>query len=158
MPNLSVAENTFIGREPVRRHFVSWPTMLREAREVADKLDLQVEPLTPVYALSVAELMRLLVDEHQMSWDVAWDITRKTLAYTDHTLLPEALEKWPIHLFGSLLPRHLEIIYEINCRFLDEIRLKYPNDASRIARMSLIDEKGERYVRMAHLATVGTIK
>ena len=80
-------------------------------------------------SIGVAELMRLLVDEHQMDWDVAWDITRKTLAYTNHTLLPEALEKWPINLFGSLLPRHLEIIYEINRRFLDEIRLKYPNDA-----------------------------
>ena len=107
-------------------------------------------------SIGVAELMRLLVDEHQMEWDLAWDITRKTFAYTNHTLLPEALEKWPIKLFGSLLPRHLEIIYEINRRFLDEIRLKYPNDASRIARMSLIDESGERYVRMAYLATVGS--
>src|SRR5271165_2908543 len=102
--------------------------------------------------------MRLLVDEHQMDWDVAWDITRNTFAYTNHTLLPEALEKWSINLFGSLLPRHLEIIYEINRRFLDEVRLKYPNDASRIARMSLIDESGERYVRMAYLATVGSHK
>jgi starch phosphorylase len=107
-------------------------------------------------SIGVAELMRLLVDEHHMDWDLAWDITRKTFAYTNHTLLPEALEKWPIKLFGSLLPRHLEIIYEINRRFLDEIRLKYPNDASRIARMSLIDESGERYVRMAYLATVGS--
>ena len=109
-------------------------------------------------SIGVAELMRLLVDRHQMEWEVAWDITRKTFAYTNHTLLPEALEKWPINLFGSLLPRHLEIIYEINRRFLDEIRLKYPYDASRIARMSLIDESGERYVRMAHLATVGSHK
>ena len=109
-------------------------------------------------SIGVAELMRLLVDEHQMDWDVAWDITRKTFAYTNHTLLPEALEKWPINLFGSLLPRHLEIIYEINRRFLDEVRLRYPNDASRIARMSLIDESGERYVRMAYLASVGSHK
>jgi starch phosphorylase len=107
-------------------------------------------------SIGVAELMRLLLDEHQMDWDAAWEITRKTFAYTNHTLLPEALEKWPINLFGSLLPRHLEIIYEINRRFLDEIRLKYPNDLSRIARMSLIDESGERYVRMAYLATVGS--
>jgi glycogen phosphorylase len=106
-------------------------------------------------SIGVAELMRLLVDEHQMDWDEAWDITRKTFAYTNHTLLPEALEKWPVSLFGSLLPRHLEIIYEINRRFLDEVRLKYPNDTSRLARMSLIDESGERYVRMAYLATVG---
>jgi starch phosphorylase len=109
-------------------------------------------------SIAVAELMRLLVDEHQMDWDVAWDITRKTFAYTNHTLLPEALEKWPIHLLGSLLPRHLEIIYEINRRFLDEVRFKYPNDASRITRMSLIDESGEKYVRMAYLATVGSHK
>jgi glycogen phosphorylase len=107
-------------------------------------------------SIGVAELMRLLVDEHQMDWDVAWDITRKTFAYTNHTLLPEALEKWSISLFGSLLPRHLEIIYEINRRFLDEVRLKYPNDTPRIARMSLIDESGEKYVRMAYLATVGS--
>ncbi|MBV9492572.1 MAG: glycogen/starch/alpha-glucan phosphorylase [Verrucomicrobia bacterium] len=107
-------------------------------------------------SVGVAELMRLLVDEHQIDWEAAWDITRKTFAYTNHTLLPEALEKWPINLFGSLLPRHLEIIYEINRRFLDEVRLKYPNDPERIARMSLIDEGGERYVRMAYLATVGS--
>jgi starch phosphorylase len=109
-------------------------------------------------SIGVAELMRLLVDKHLMGWDEAWDITQKTFAYTNHTLLPEALEKWPVNLFGSLLPRHLEIIYEINRRFLDEIRLKYPYDASRIARMSLIDESGERYVRMAYLATVGSHK
>ncbi|MBV9998541.1 MAG: glycogen/starch/alpha-glucan family phosphorylase, partial [Verrucomicrobia bacterium] len=102
-------------------------------------------------SIGVAELMRLLVDEHQVGWETAWDITRKTFAYTNHTLLPEALEKWPIKLFGSLLPRHLEIIYEINRRFLEEVRLKYPNDPARIARMSLIDEGGERYVRMAYL-------
>jgi starch phosphorylase len=100
--------------------------------------------------------MRLLVDEHQMDWDTAWKITENTFAYTNHTLLPEALEKWPISLFDSLLPRHLEIIYEINRRFLDEVRLKYPNDTARVARMSLIDESGERYVRMAYLATVGS--
>ena len=107
-------------------------------------------------SIGVAELMRLFVDEHQMGWDAAWEITRNTFAYTNHTLLPEALEKWPISLFGRLLPRHLEIIYEINRRFLDEVRLKYPNDASRVTRMSLIDESGERYVRMAYLATVGS--
>jgi len=109
-------------------------------------------------SIGVAELMRLLVDEHQMAWDTAWEITEKTFAYTNHTLLPEALEKWPISLFGSLLPRHLEIIYEINRRFLDQVRLKFGDDLSRIARMSLIDEGGERYVRMAYLATVGSHK
>jgi starch phosphorylase len=109
-------------------------------------------------SIGVAELMRLLVDEHQMAWDTAWEITGKTFAYTNHTLLPEALEKWPISLFGTLLPRHLEIIYEINRRFLDQVRLRFGDDLSRIARMSLIDEGGERYVRMAYLATVGSHK
>jgi starch phosphorylase len=109
-------------------------------------------------SIAVAELMRLLVDKYRMDWDAAWEITEKTFAYTNHTLLPEALEKWPVSLFGSLLPRHLEIIYEINRRFLDGIRLKYPNDVSRVARMSLIDETGGKYVRMAYLATVGSHK
>jgi starch phosphorylase len=107
-------------------------------------------------AIAVAELMRLLVDEHSVDWDTAWHVTRNTFAYTNHTLLPEALEKWPVPLFGSLLPRHLEIIYEINRHFLDEVRLKFPGDDARLARMSLIDEGGERYVRMAHLAAVGS--
>jgi starch phosphorylase len=107
-------------------------------------------------AVAIAELMRLLVDQHGMDWDAAWHITRNTFAYTNHTLLPEALEKWPVPLFGRLLPRHLEILYEINRRFLDEVRAKFPGDDARIARMSLIDEGGERAVRMAHLATVGS--
>lgn len=107
-------------------------------------------------AIAVAELMRLLVDEHAMDWDSAWHVTQNTFAYTNHTLLPEALEKWPVGLFGNLLPRHLEIIYEINRRFLDEVRAKFPGDDDRLARMSLIDETGERYVRMANLATVGS--
>jgi len=107
-------------------------------------------------AIAVAELMHLLVDDHRMDWNTAWNITRKTFAYTNHTLLPEALEKWPVHLIGQLLPRHLEIIYEINSRFLDEIRQAFPGDTARLSRMSLIDETGERFVRMAHLATVGS--
>ncbi len=107
-------------------------------------------------SIAVAELMRLLVDEYDMDWEPAWDITRRTFAYTNHTLLPEALERWSVPLFASLLPRHLEIIYEINRRFLDEARLRYPEDEGRIARLSLIDEGGERYVRMAHLACVGS--
>jgi starch phosphorylase len=107
-------------------------------------------------SIAVAELMRLLVDEHAMDWDRAWFITQKTFAYTNHTLLPEALEKWPLRLFSSLLPRHLEIIYEINRRFLDTVRTCYPGDGERVARLSLIDETGERYVRMAHLASVGS--
>jgi starch phosphorylase len=107
-------------------------------------------------ALGVAELMRLLVDVHGMGWDPAWEITRRTFAYTNHTLLPEALEKWPVDMFGLILPRHLEIVYEINRRFLDEVRGRYPGDGDRAARLSLIDETGVRAVRMAHLASVGS--
>ena len=106
-------------------------------------------------AIAVAELMRIMVDEHFMDWDTAWDVTTHTFAYTNHTLLPEALEKWGLPLFRSLLPRHLEIIYEINRRFLDEVREKYPNDPGRVASLSIIDEHGEKYVRMANLACVG---
>ncbi len=107
-------------------------------------------------SIAVAELMRLLVDEHLIDWDTAWHITQNTFAYTNHTLLPEALEKWPVPLFSSLLPRHLEIIYEINRRFLDELRTKYGVDDRKIASLSLIDEAGEKYVRMANLASVGS--
>ncbi|MBV8900803.1 MAG: glycogen/starch/alpha-glucan phosphorylase, partial [Verrucomicrobia bacterium] len=126
----------------------------RDLNEFHEAFAVQLNDTHP--SIGIAELMRLLVDEHQLQWETAWDITRKTFAYTNHTLLPEALEKWPVRLFGDLLPRHLEIIYEINRRFLDEVRLKYPGDAARVARMSLIDESGERYVRMAYLATVGS--
>ena len=107
-------------------------------------------------AIAVAELMRLLVDEHTLDWDEAWKITCATFAYTNHTLLPEALEKWSVDLFHALLPRHLEIIYEINRRFLDDVRAKFPGDDARIARLSLIDESGPRYVCMANLATVAS--
>jgi starch phosphorylase len=100
--------------------------------------------------------MRLLVDDYDLDWDTAWDVTQRTFAYTNHTLLPEALEKWSIELFGSILPRHLEIIYEINHRFLDEVRLAFPDEPERAPRMSIIDESGPRYVRMAHLACVGS--
>ncbi len=107
-------------------------------------------------AIAVAELMRLLVDENAMDWDTAWNVTTHALSYTNHTLLPEALEQWPLGLFGSLLPRHLEIINEINRRHLDVVRAKFPGDEDRVRRLSLIDEGGEHHVRMAHLATVGS--
>ncbi|HEY4353067.1 MAG TPA: glycogen/starch/alpha-glucan phosphorylase, partial [Paraburkholderia sp.] len=107
-------------------------------------------------SIAVAELMRLLVDEKLLPWDEAWEITRRALAYTNHTLLPEALETWGLPLFQSVLPRPLEIIYEINRRFLDEVRHRYPGDEARIERMSMIDESGAKRVRMAHLATVGS--
>jgi len=107
-------------------------------------------------SIAVAELMRLLMDEHAMEWDQAWAITQQTCGYTNHTLLAEALERWPLPLFARLLPRHLEIIYEINRRFLDDIRLRYPSDDQLLQRLSLIDEAGGKYIRMAHLASVGS--
>ncbi|MBD2428954.1 glycogen/starch/alpha-glucan phosphorylase [Phormidium sp. FACHB-1136] len=119
-----------------------------------EKFSIQLNDTHP--AIASAELMRLLLDEHGLDWTLAWEITQKTFAYTNHTLLPEALEKWPISLFGKLLPRHLEIIYEINRRFLELVRMRFPKDAARLARMSLIDESGERYVRMANLACVSS--
>jgi starch phosphorylase len=119
-----------------------------------EKFAIQLNDTHP--SIAVAELMRLLVDELAMDWDRAWAITRRTFAYTNHTLLPEALERWPVELFGRLLPRHLEIIYEINARFLDEVRIAFFGDEQRLQRMSLIDESGERFVRMAHLASVGS--
>jgi starch phosphorylase len=107
-------------------------------------------------AMSVAELMRILLDQAQLSWDQAWAITLRTLAYTNHTLLPEALERWPVELFEMLTPRHLEIIYEINRRFLGDVRRYYPGDEARVQRMSLIEEGQVRKVRMAHLAVIGS--
>ncbi len=106
--------------------------------------------------LAVAELMRLLLDEKKMAWDQAWDITTRTMAYTNHTLLPEALETWPIRLFEELLPRLLEIIYEINAHFLSLVAKHWPGDIDRQRRMSIIDEQGERSIRMAHLAIIGS--
>ncbi|MFZ5482865.1 MAG: glycogen/starch/alpha-glucan phosphorylase [Pseudomonadota bacterium] len=107
-------------------------------------------------AVAIAELMRILIDEQDIEWDRAWGIVRKTFAYTNHTLLPEALEQWPVHLFARVLPRHHEIILEINARFLDEVRIRFLGDHGRLSRMSLINEHGDRYVRMANLACVGS--
>ena len=107
-------------------------------------------------AIAVAELMRLLLDDKHLEWDEAWDITSRSLSYTNHTLLPEALEKWGLDLFGSLLPRHLELIYEINRRFLQQVRLKYPGNDQILRRVSIIDDEGHKAVRMAHLATIAS--
>ncbi len=125
-----------------------------ELNKLHEKFVIQLNDTHP--AIAVAELMRLLLDDHRLSWDEAWTVTQGVFNYTNHTLMPEALERWPIPLFGGLLPRHLEIIYEINQRFLEEVRERYPDDAARVARLSLIDETGPRYVRMAHLACVGS--
>lgn len=107
-------------------------------------------------AIAVPELMRILVDQYSIPWERSWDITRKVFSYTNHTLLPEAMEKWSIDLIGQELPRHLEIIFEINKRFLETIRLQYPGDEERLARMSLIEESSPKNVRMANLAVVGS--
>ena len=120
----------------------------------AEKFVVQLNDTHP--ALAVVELMRLLLDDHGLNWEQAWDITRHTFCYTNHTLLPEALETWSVALFERLLPRHLDLIYEINRRFLDEVRMRFLGDEARVWRMSLIAEGGERRVRMANLAVVGS--
>ena len=127
-----------------------------DIREFAAKYAVQLNDTHP--ALAVAELMRLLMDVHGLGWDEAWDICHSTFAYTNHTLLPEALETWPLPLLQRLLPRHTEIVFEINRRFLDELRERFPGDDARARRMSLIGEDGEKCVRMAHLATVASHK
>jgi starch phosphorylase len=119
-----------------------------------EKVAIQLNDTHP--ALAVAELMRILLDQAKLGWDEAWDLTVRTLAYTNHTLLPEALETWPIALFEIGLPRHLEIIYEVNRRFLDDVRKSHPGDEDRVRRVSLIQEVPEKRVRMAHLAVVGS--
>jgi starch phosphorylase len=119
-----------------------------------EKFAVQLNDTHP--AVAIAELMRLLVDEAVLPWAEAWNVTRQTFGYTNHTLLPEALERWPLEVFGRILPRHLQIILQINAQFLDEVRMHFLGDTARVARMSLIDESGEHYVRMAHLACVGS--
>jgi starch phosphorylase len=119
-----------------------------------DKWAIQLNDTHP--SIGVAELMRLLMDQHELGWEQAWDITSRTFNYTNHTLLPEALERWSLPLFAALLPRHMEIIYEINSRFLKTVREHFPGDDGKVTRMSIIDESGDKFVRMAHLACVGS--
>jgi len=130
-----------------RKHNTDWSAL-------PERVAIQMNDTHP--ALAVAELMHILLDQAQLPWDQAWDITLRTLAYTNHTLLPEALERWPVELFELLIPRHLEIVCEINRRFLDDVRRLYPADEPRVQRMSLIEETSARKVRMAHLAVVGS--
>jgi starch phosphorylase len=129
-------------------------TQSRPLAELHRNFAIQMNDTHP--AIAVAELMRLLMDEHGMEWDAAWHVTTHALSYTNHTLLPEALEQWPRSLFGSLLPRHLEIVDEINRRHLDNVRARFPGDQGRVERLSLINEEGEKFVRMAHLAALGS--
>ena len=130
-----------------QRHNTDWNLL-------PEKVAIQLNDTHP--SMSVAELMRILLDDAHLGWDQAWDLTKKTLAYTNHTLLPEALEKWPADWFAVLLPRHLEIIYEINRRLLDEVRLRFPGDEGRVERVSLVEEGKQRKIRMANLAIVGS--
>ncbi len=129
------------------RHNTDW-------EKLPEKAAIQLNDTHP--SMAVAELMRILLDDAHLEWDEAWDLTRKTLAYTNHTLLPEALEKWPAAWFEVLLPRQLEIIYEVNRRLLDEVRVRFPGDEGRIERISLVEEKPSRKIRMANLAIVGS--
>ncbi len=123
-------------------------------KEFADKVAIQLNDTHP--AIAVAELMRVFIDQERLSWDEAWSITEKVFGYTNHTLLPEALERWPLPMFQKLLPRHLEIIYEINRRFLLRVHIAYPGDYAMQRRVSIIDETGEKFVRMANLAVIGS--
>lgn len=132
-----------------KKHHTTWD-------ELPDKVAIQLNDTHP--SIAVAELMRVLVDSHGQPWNHAWSLTTRIFSYTNHTLMPEALETWPVAVFESLLPRHLEIIYEINYRFLQEVASKFPGDNEMLRRMSLIDEDGGRRVRMAHLAIVGSHK
>jgi len=126
----------------------------RDFSKFAEKNVFQLNDTHPT--VSVAELMRLLMDEYRLEWDAAWAVTTKTMAYTNHTLLPEALERWPVYLFGRLMPRLLDIIYEINARFLSEVAKKWPGDVERQRRMSIIEEGDIQQIRMAYLAIVGS--
>jgi starch phosphorylase len=119
-----------------------------------DKVAIQLNDTHP--SVAIPELMRVLLDVHRLEWDRAWGITERTFSYTNHTLMPEALETWPVAMFERLLPRHLQIIYEINRRFLEDVRHRYPGDVERLQRMSLVVEQPERRLRMAHLALVGS--
>ena len=130
-----------------QRHNSDW-------EKLPEKAAIQLNDTHP--SMSVAELMRILLDDVHLGWDQAWDLTKKTLGFTNHTLLPEALEKWPVAWFELLLPRHLEIIYEINRRLLDEVRTRFPGDEGRVQRVSLVEEGSQRKIRMANLAIVGT--
>lgn len=161
-------DNAFVGRElrlkqqyffvsatlqdAIRRHLKTHRTI----DTFADKTVMQLNDTHP--AIAIPELMRLLVDNAGMEWDQAWDMTTRTFAYTNHTVLPEALEKWRVDLIEHVLPRHMQIIYEINHHFLEAIRKRYPNDKDRVSRMSIIEEGDEKRVRMANLAIVGSCK
>jgi starch phosphorylase len=151
---LRLKQQYFLACASLRDVIREWTAHHNGFNDFADKHCFQLNDTHP--SISVAELMRQLMDEHSMNWDEAWEITSRTMAYTNHTLLPEALERWPVKLFECLLPRLLEIIYEINARFLSEVATSWPGDTDRLRRMSLIEEGPQPMVRMAYLAIVGS--
>ena len=162
-------DNVFIGKElrlrqeyffvsatiqDIIRRYAKNRASGHEFRSFPDKVAIQLNDTHP--AIGIPELMRIFLDEENLGWDEAWDITVRTFAYTNHTILPEALEKWPVSLFQQVLPRHIQIIYEINRRFLAEVGLRFPGDDARLGDMSIIEEGPEKRIRMAHLAIVGS--
>ncbi|MBT5231886.1 MAG: glycogen/starch/alpha-glucan phosphorylase [Methylococcales bacterium] len=151
---LRLRQQYFLASASLKDVLRQWTSSHQDFTGFEDQYCFQLNDTHP--SIAVAELMRILVDDYRLSWDRAWQIVTKTMAYTNHTLLPEALEKWPVHLFNSLLPRLLDIIYEINARFLADVASHWPGDTERQRRMSIIEEGGEPMVRMAHLAIVGS--
>jgi len=151
---LRLRQEYFLSAATVQDIFYRFAKKHSDIRLLPDKVAIQLNDTHPT--LTIPELMRILVDEKQLSWDVAWDIAVRTFAYTNHTILPEALEKWPVAMLEYILPRHLLIIYQINENFMREVEARFPGDSERLRRMSIVGEEGEKHVRMAHLAIVGS--
>jgi glycogen phosphorylase len=151
---LRFTQEYFLVACAVRDIFRRFLALHDHPRHFADRVAIQMNDTHP--ALAVTELMRTLVDEHEMGWEEAWEITQASCGYTNHTLMPEALERWPIDMFERVLPRHLQILYEINHRFLQQVETRWPGDVSRQQKMSIIDESSPKMVRMANLAIVGS--
>ena len=151
---LRLRQEYFLASATVQDIFYRFAKKHDDPRKLPEKVAIQLNDTHPV--LAIPELLRILIDEKKLDWETAWQITSQTFAYTNHTILQEALETWPLPMIGRLLPRHLQIIFEINRRFLDEVTERFPNDPQRLQRMSLIDDRGEKQVRMAHLAIVAS--
>lgn len=151
---LRLKQEYFLASATIYDVLYRFKKMHTDLKLLPKKVAIQLNDTHP--ALAIPELMRVLIDKEGLEWDAAWDITVKTFAYTNHTILPEALEKWPVWFFEHILPRHLQIIYEINDRFMEEVKKRFPGDQARLARMSLVEEHWERKIRMAHLAIVGS--
>ncbi|CAH2031554.1 glycogen/starch/alpha-glucan phosphorylase [Trichlorobacter ammonificans] len=151
---LRLRQEYFLSSATVQDIFYRFAKKFDDLKKLPDQVAIQLNDTHPV--LSIPELLRILMDEKKLTWDEAWAITVNTFAYTNHTILQEALETWPVPMLGALLPRHLQIIFEINRRFLDEVAVRFPDDPQRLQRMSIIDERGDKLVRMAHLAIVAS--